>query len=166
MIAKHFIRNCMSTVFIIIINFQNLATLITETFTLTWFKLHLDYWTQLYNVMLMVGAAHTRPFEFHHVLRPSWWFTISHRHQPQPPLFVSVVRSEDERLIKDRVKSRRRHAGCFPTLEQDPCAGWAGGASWRAKLAIIIRQEQKLQPYLYDCRLSRFSRAGFIRPGK
>lgn len=38
-------------------------------------------------------------------------------------------------------------------------SGWPSRASWRAKQAIIIRQGQKLQPYLYDCTLSRFSSA-------
>lgn len=55
----------------------------------------------------------------------------------------------------------------FSPAEQDLCALGAGGASWRrAKLAIIIRQEQKLQPYLCDCTLSCFSRADFIQRGK
>lgn len=148
----------MSVVFTIIVNYSNLAVPIRS---FTWSKLSPGdptLWHDTDRRRSTYGY-----FEFHHLLKPSRWFIFSHQHQLQPQVWFSIVLLRGWDVDKRSGQKWGRHDGCFSPAEWTLCAGRAGGASWRrAKLAIIIRHEQKLQPYLCDCTLSRFSR----RPGK
>lgn len=87
-----------------------------------------------------------------HLASWAWWLIMSH----QGLRFKRSLRWWE--VDRRRGQKSWRLNGFVSVAEEAVRAGRAGRASWRrAELAIIIRQGQKLQPYLWDGSLSCFS---------